>query len=60
MALAAGHRVVPVMLRLLADRETAVSVYEKLVGDRPGFLLESAEGGDRWARWSFLGWDQLT
>ncbi|MGZ8785437.1 MAG: anthranilate synthase component I, partial [Acidimicrobiia bacterium] len=55
--LAARYPVVPVSLRLLADRETAVSAYEKLVGDAPGFLFESVEGGDRWARWSFLGWE---
>jgi len=55
--LAARFPVVPVSARLLADRETAVSAYEKLVGDAPGFLFESVEGGDRWARWSFLGWD---
>jgi anthranilate synthase component 1 len=56
-ALAARYSVVPVSVRVLADRETAVSAFEKLVGDAPGFLFESVEGGDRWARWSFLGWD---
>ena len=55
--LAGQYPVVPVSVRLLADRETAVSAFEKLVGDAPGFLFESVEGGDRWARWSFLGWD---
>jgi anthranilate synthase component 1 len=55
--LAARYPVVPVSIRLLADRETAVSACEKLVGEAPGFLFESVEGGDRWARWSFLGWD---
>ncbi len=55
--LATRYPVVPVSARFLADRETAVSAYEKLVGDAPGFLFESVEGGDRWARWSFLGWD---
>ena len=55
--LAVRYPVVPVSARFLADRETAVSAYEKLVGDAPGFLFESVEGGDRWARWSFLGWD---
>ncbi|MDH3259773.1 MAG: anthranilate synthase component I [Acidimicrobiia bacterium] len=55
--LAGRYPVVPVSVRVLADRETAVSAFEKLVGDAPGFLFESVEGGDRWARWSFLGWD---
>ncbi|MGH9054246.1 MAG: anthranilate synthase component I [Acidimicrobiia bacterium] len=57
LSLAAEYPVVPVTLELLADRDTAVSAFEKLVGEQPGFLLESVEGGDRWARWSFLGWD---
>ncbi|HSR43780.1 MAG TPA: anthranilate synthase component I [Acidimicrobiia bacterium] len=55
--LAAGHGVVPVSMQVLADRETAVTAYEKLVGDDPGFLLESVEGGENWARWSFVGWN---
>jgi anthranilate synthase component 1 len=55
--LASRYSVVPVWDKLLADRDTPVSAYEKLVGREPGFLLESVEGGERWARWSFLGWD---
>ncbi len=54
--LAAEHPVVPVSIEVLADRDTPVSVYESLVGDGDGFLLESVEGGERWARWSFVGW----
>ena len=55
-ALAAGHRVVPVVRTVLADHETPLSAYEKLAADRPGtFLLESAEHGRSWSRWSFIG-----
>ena len=55
-ALAVGHRVIPVVRRVLADDETPVGVYRKLAGDRPGtFLLESAENGRSWSRWSFVG-----
>ncbi|WP_025360253.1 anthranilate synthase component I [Kutzneria albida] len=55
-ALAASRRVIPVVRRLLADAETPVGVYRKLAGDRPGtFLLESAENGRSWSRWSFVG-----
>jgi anthranilate synthase component I len=55
-ALAAGHRVIPVTRRLLADDETPVGVFRKLAGDRPGtFLFESAENGRSWSRWSFVG-----
>jgi len=47
---------VPVTRRLLADSETAVGVYRKLAGNRPGtVLLESAEQGKRWSRYSFVG-----
>ncbi|MEO6204454.1 MAG: anthranilate synthase component I, partial [Mycobacteriales bacterium] len=47
---------VPVTRRLLADGETPVGVYRKLAGNRPGtFLLESAEQGRSWSRYSFVG-----
>ncbi|NNC93474.1 MAG: anthranilate synthase component I, partial [Acidimicrobiia bacterium] len=57
LELAAEYSVVPLTLEVIGDRETAVTVFEKLVGDEPGFLLESVEGGERWGRWSFVGWD---
>ncbi len=55
-ALAAGRRVIPVTRRLIADAITPVGLYVTLAGDRPGtFLLESAEHGRSWSRWSFVG-----
>lgn len=55
-ALAAEHRVVPVVRKVLADSETPLSAYRKLAAGRPGtFLLESAENGRSWSRWSFIG-----
>ena len=56
-ALAAEHTVVPVWAELMADLETPVAAYAKLVGDGQGFLLESVEHGERWSRFSFLGRD---
>jgi anthranilate synthase component I len=54
--LAAEHRVVPVTRKVLADSETPLSAYRKLAASRPGtFLLESAENGRSWSRWSFIG-----
>ena len=54
--LAANHRVVPVVRKVLADQETALSAYRKLAEGRPGtFLLESAAHGQSWDRWSFIG-----
>src|SRR3954464_835053 len=42
--------------RLLADGETAVGIYRKLAAGRPGtVLLESAEQGKQWSRFSFVG-----
>ncbi len=52
---AAEHTIVPVWASVLGDLETPVSAYLKLVGDEPGFLLESVEGAERWARFSFVG-----
>ncbi len=53
--LAAEHTVVPVWRELLADLVTPVAAYARIVGDEPGFLLESVEHGERWSRWSFVG-----
>ncbi len=54
--LATDRRVIPVVRRVLADAETPLGVYRKLAGDRPGtFLLESAEHGGVWSRYSIIG-----
>ena len=47
----------PVWREVLADLETPLSAFVKLVGDREGFLLESVEHAERWGRFSFLGRD---
>ncbi len=56
-AYAREHSVVPVWIEVLADLETPVAAYAKLVGDGAGFLLESVEHGERWSRFSFVGRD---
>jgi anthranilate synthase component 1 len=54
--LARDRRVIPVTRRFLADGATAVGLFETLCGDRAGtFLLESAEQGRTWSRYSFIG-----
>ncbi|MGH3326444.1 MAG: anthranilate synthase component I [Streptomycetales bacterium] len=54
--LARDRRVIPVTRRFLADGDTPVGLYRKLAGERPGtFLLESAEHGGVWSRYSFVG-----
>ncbi len=56
LRLAPDHRVVPVTRRLLADTWTPVGLFRRLAGDRAGtFLLESAEHGGTWSRWSIIG-----
>ncbi|MBF0466790.1 MAG: anthranilate synthase component I [Nitrospirae bacterium] len=45
---------IPVYTEILADTETPVSAYLKLCGPN-SFLLESVMGGEKWARYSFLG-----
>lgn len=51
----AHSRVVSVYTTVLADDLTAVSVFDRLCGDRPNtFLLESADAGT-WSRYSFIG-----
>jgi anthranilate synthase component I len=45
----------PVIRELPADLETPVSIYLKLAGQGPSFLLESVTGGEQLARFSFIG-----
>lgn len=46
---------IPVYREILADRETPVSAFQKIDDGKYSFLLESMEGGEKWARYSFLG-----
>jgi len=52
--LAAKGNLIPIYTEVLADIETPVSAFLKLASP-PSFLLESVEGGEKWARYSFLG-----
>jgi anthranilate synthase component 1 len=55
--LASQGNLVPIFAELAADLDTPLSAFLRL---RPGpysFLLESVEGGEKWARYSFLGTD---
>ncbi len=46
---------IPVYREILADMETPVSAFLKIDDGKHSFLLESMEGGEKWARYSFLG-----
>ena len=50
---------VPVCRDIQADLETPVSAYLKIARGNYSFLLESVEGGERLARYSFIGTDPL-
>ena len=53
--LARRGRHVPVLRESLADLDTPLSLFRKLDDGATAFLLESVEGGEKWARYSFLG-----
>ncbi len=46
---------IPVYREILADMETPVSAFCKIDDRQSAFLLESIAGGEKWARYSFLG-----
>ncbi|MFQ5717058.1 MAG: anthranilate synthase component I [Nitrospinales bacterium] len=51
---------IPVYKEVLADLETPVSAYMKIRQESYSFLLESVQGGERWARYCFLGCNPST
>ena len=53
--LASQGNVVPIYREVPADLETPVSAFLKIARGKHSFLLESVEGGERLARYSFLG-----
>lgn len=55
--LAGEGKLIPVYKEILADLETPVGVLKKLACKPQIFLLESVEGGEKWGRYSFLGFD---
>ncbi|NCP02006.1 MAG: anthranilate synthase component I, partial [Deltaproteobacteria bacterium] len=54
-ALATQGNLIPIYREILADMETPVSAFRKIDDSQTAFLLESIEGGEKWARYSFLG-----
>jgi anthranilate synthase component 1 len=47
--------VVPLAREIVLDADSALAAYAKIARPPYGFLLESAVGGERWARYTFLG-----
>ncbi|MGZ8398656.1 MAG: anthranilate synthase component I family protein [Gemmatimonadales bacterium] len=54
---ARAGRMVPVIRQVVLDGDTPVTAFAKLHRGPYGFLLESLEGGERWARYTFLATD---
>lgn len=56
MELAKDYDRIPVSLEVYADMETPISLFKRFEdSSRYCFLLESVEGGEKWARYSFIG-----
>lgn len=55
-ALSGKGNLIPLYKEILGDIETPVSAFLKL-NKKPSFLLESVVGGEKWARYSFIGID---
>jgi anthranilate synthase component 1 len=54
--LARQGNLIPVYREVLADTETPISLFKKVAQGPESFLLESVEGGERWGRYSFIGY----
>ena len=57
--MAAQGNLIPVYGEFLADTETPVSAYLKIKDKAFSYLLESADGGTSWGRYSFIGYKPL-
>ena len=52
-----GFNMIPIAKKIYKDNETPLSIYSRLNQDENSFLLESVEGGIKWAQYSILGID---
>lgn len=58
--LAAHHNLVPVTRELIVDLDTPLTIFSKVAREQShAFLFESLEGGEKWGRYSFIGFDPL-
>lgn len=55
MELVKEYNVIPISRVMLADMETPIRVYQCFKQERYAFLLESAENGTTWGRYSYIG-----
>lgn len=58
--LAAGYDIVPIQEEIFADMVTPIRLLRKIAASKKNYyLLESIEGGEKWGRYSFLGYDPI-
>lgn len=57
LRLSKDYNLIPVARTMMADTETPIRVFQHLYREPRAFLLESVEGGVKWARYSFIGSD---
>jgi len=55
LKLSKHYNLIPVSLDLPCDLDTPISLFYKVFKDEYSFLLESVEGAEKWARYSFIG-----
>lgn len=55
-----NSQLIPVSTVIVADLDTPLTLFSKVAGDdQHAFLFESMEGGEKWGRYSFIGFDPL-
>ncbi|NVM57970.1 MAG: anthranilate synthase component I [Desulfobacterales bacterium] len=59
MKMVGTSNLIPVYREIVADTETPISIFKKLDPAPCSFLLESVAGGERWGRYSFMGFQPL-
>lgn len=55
--LAKQYNLIPIVRYMMADTETPIRLFQHFAKENHAFLLESVEGGAKWARYSFIGTD---
>lgn len=51
--------IVPLVRNISAENDTPLSLYLKISDQKNNFLLESVEGGEKWAQYSIIGFGCL-
>jgi len=57
ISMASSYNLIPIVRRIMADTETPIRLFKHFAKKEHAFLLESVEGGAKWARYSFIGTD---